>query len=290
VLQLNPQHFKQHVGKDHTELVGHSNTSKLFLDDEATNFEKLYPEETKKRLGKIVNRIDVDQNGLVSAEELTNWIDYIHKNHIKKDVQREWISRNPDKTEKISWSRYKQNVYGFLNDKSSNIPKTSLQDMIDRDKRRWDMADANSDGSLDIEEFKAFLHPEADERMSEVVLTEIIEDMDLDNDGHINLDEYIRDILDEEDLEPGLKEREITNFKDNLDLNKDGVMDRQEVKDWILPVQYDFARGEADYLITVSDKNEDKQLALHEILDNYKVFIGSQATDYGKGITRHEEL
>ena len=105
VLQLNPQHFKQHVGKDHAELFGHSNTSKLFLDDEATNFEKLYPEETKKRLGKIVNRIDVDQNGLVSAEELTNWIDYIHKNHIKRDVQREWIIRNPDKTEKISWSR-----------------------------------------------------------------------------------------------------------------------------------------------------------------------------------------
>ena len=77
---------------------------------------------------------------------------------------------------------------------------------------------------------QAFLHPEADERMSEVVLTEIIEDMDLDNDGYVNIDEYIRDILDEEDLEPGLKEREITNFKDNLDLNKDGVMDRQEVR------------------------------------------------------------
>ena len=54
--------------------------------------------------------------------------------------------------------RYKQNVYGFLNDKSSNIPKTSLQDMIDRDKRRWDMADANSDGSLDIEEFKEIIN------------------------------------------------------------------------------------------------------------------------------------
>ena len=77
---------------------------------------------------------------------------------------------------------------------------------------------------------QAFLHPEADERMSEVVLTEIIEDMDLDNDGHVNIDEYIRDILDEEDIEPGLKEREITNFKDNLDLNKDDVMDRQEVR------------------------------------------------------------
>ena len=30
--------------------------------------------------------------------------------------------------------------------------------MIDRDKRRWDMADANSDGSLDIEEFKEMIN------------------------------------------------------------------------------------------------------------------------------------
>ena len=42
--------------------------------------------------------------------------------------------------------------------------------------------------------------------------------------------------------------------------------------------------------MSVSDKNEDKVLDKFEVLDNYKVFIGSQATDYGKGITRHEEL
>ena len=55
-------------------------------------------------------------------------------------------------------------------------------------------------------------------------------------------------------------------------------------------MQYDFAHAEAEYLVSVSDKNEDKVLDKFEVLDNYKVFIGSQATDYGKGITRHEEL
>ena len=65
--------------------------------------------------------------------------------------------------------------------------------------------------------------------MSEVVLTEIIEDMDTDHDGEVNIEEYIRDILDDEDYEEGLKEREEINFRENLDKNKDGVMDREEV-------------------------------------------------------------
>ena len=122
-------------------MVGHSNTSKLFLDDEATNFEKLYPEETKKRLGKIVNRIDVDQNGLVSAEELTNWIDYIHKNHIKRDVQREWIIRNPDKTEKISWSRLITVMYTISKNSNSismnkcNEPIINMKQLFTRSSK-----------------------------------------------------------------------------------------------------------------------------------------------------------
>ena len=55
--------------------------------------------------------------------------------------------------------------------------------------------------------------------MSDVVLTEIIEDMDLDHDGQVNLEEYIRDILDGEEHDEELLEREKINFKENLDKN-----------------------------------------------------------------------
>ena len=65
--------------------------------------------------------------------------------------------------------------------------------------------------------------------MGDVVLTEIIEDMDLDRDGYVNLEEYIRDILDDEEHEPELEENEKKNFLENLDKNKDGVLDRKEV-------------------------------------------------------------
>ena len=169
VLQLNVQHFKEHINKDPEKVFNHSADGKLFLGDEAENFQKLYPEETKKRLGMIVDRIDADADGQVSVDELTEWIDYIHKDHIKRDVEREWVNRNPDKVEKLSWSRlvsgfrkqfllifvrYKQNVYGFLNDKSTNIPTNSLQEMVDRDDRRWRQADQDGDGNLNIVEFQ----------------------------------------------------------------------------------------------------------------------------------------
>ena len=77
---------------------------KMFLVDEAEEFTKLYPEETKKRLGLLVNKIDSSRDGLVSLDELTEWIDFVHKDHIRRDVEREWRIRNPDQVDKLSWT------------------------------------------------------------------------------------------------------------------------------------------------------------------------------------------
>ena len=52
--------------------------------------------------------------------------------------------------------------------------------MEGRDRRRWHLADANKDDNLDREEFSGFLHPESEERMGEIVVTELVEDMDSD--------------------------------------------------------------------------------------------------------------
>ena len=57
-----------------------------------------------------------------------------------------------------------------------------------------------------------------------------------------------------------------------------------------MPVQYDYARGEAEFLVKVSDDDKDGALTAREITDHYTQFTGSQATDYGAAITRHEEL
>ena len=91
--------------------------AKHFLIDEAEEFTRLYPEETKKRLGLLVAKIDSDRDGVVGVAELTDWIDLVHKDHIRRDVEREWLTRNPDQLDKLSWRRYKSNVYGALDHK-----------------------------------------------------------------------------------------------------------------------------------------------------------------------------
>ena len=68
-------------------------------------------------------------------------------------------------------------------------------------------------------------------------------------------------------------------------------MDREEVKDWIIPPDYDHAEAEAKHLIYESDTGEkDGKLTADEIVDKYDLFAGSQATDYGEALNRHEEF
>ena len=73
--------------------------------------------------------------------------------------------------------------------------------MEERDHRRWKLADLDNDGELNREEFKAFLHPEDQDHMKDIVVTETLEDIDKDGDGSINVDEYIGDMYRDDESE-----------------------------------------------------------------------------------------
>uniref|UniRef100_A0A2I3HCT2 Reticulocalbin 2 n=1 Tax=Nomascus leucogenys TaxID=61853 RepID=A0A2I3HCT2_NOMLE len=137
------------------------------------------------------------------------------------------------------------------------------------------------------EEFTAFLHPEEFEHMKEIVVLETLEDNDNNGDGFLDQDEYIVDMFSHEEngSEPDwvLSERE--QFNEFRDLNKDWKLDKDEIRHWILPQDYDHAQGEARHLVYESDKNKE------EILENWNMFVGSQATNYGEDLTKnHDEL
>ncbi|KAK2100610.1 hypothetical protein P7K49_021958 [Saguinus oedipus] len=86
-----------------------------------------------------------------------------------------------------------------------------------------------------------------------------------------------------------LSERE--QFNEFRDLNKDGKLDKDEIRHWILPQDYDHAQAEARHLVYESDKNKDEKLTKEEILENWNMFVGSQATNYGEDLTKnHDEL
>jgi len=265
-------------------------------EQEARTFEELTPEESRNRLGKIVDKMDVDTDGFVTLEELKTWIQNTQKRYIIEDVEKQWKSHNPKEENKLTWDEYRKSSYGFVDDSPENDVVEedgfSYREMMKRDQRRWQAADLDGDNILTKEEFTDFLHPEEVARMKDIVVLETMEDIDKDKDGKISLEEYIGDmyrgIPGEEEPEWVKSERE--QFSQYRDKNKDGTMDKDEVKTWIIPPDYDHAEAEAKHLLFESDKDKDKKLTKNEVLNKYDLFVGSQATDFGEALTRHDEF
>lgn len=63
------------------------------------------------------------------------------------------------------------------------------------------------------------------------------------------------------------------------------------MKQWILPeTDHMMALEESKHLIQSADENKDGKLSEEEIAQHHEVFVGSEATDYGRALPKHEEL
>jgi len=264
-------------------------------DEEYKTFDDLSPEEAKEKLGHLVDKMDSNGDGDVDEKELTMWIHYVQTKYIYDDTERQWEENDKDGDGKLSWDEYKENTYGFLTPeelKSEEDDGFSYEHMLVRDERRWKSADRENKGHLTKEDLTAFLHPEEYDHMKDMVIIETIEDIDRDADGRISLEEYIGDMWHEEDPgeEPDWVEEERRQFRDFRDKDDNGFLENDEVRDWILPSEYDHAENEARHLLDSCDNDGNGSLSKEEIIRNHDIFVGSQATDWGDAIVRHDEF
>jgi len=263
--------------------------------DEAKAFDELSEEESKQKLGELFHKVDeqVAVDGFVTEEELTKWIEYTQNRYVREDSEKQMEENDQDKDGFVTWEEYKGSVYGFM-DENNEGEQAEYAPILERDEHRFKLADVDKDSKLKLEEFTAFLHPEQHDHMKGIVVTETLQDIDKDKDGFISLEEYLGDLWPEEDRakedEPEWVKTEREQFAENRDKNKDGKMDADEVKDWILPPEDDHVISEAKHLIKESDSNGDGKISKEEMVEKYDLFVGSQATDFGEIFKTKEEL
>ncbi|KAM6301742.1 calumenin-like [Podargus strigoides] len=241
---------------------------------------------------KIVTKIDDNKDGFVTVEELKNWIKFAQKRWIYEDIERQWKGHDLNEDGLISWEEYKNATYGYILDDPDPDDGFNYKQMMVCDECRFKMADKDGDLTATKEEFTAFLHPEECDYMKDIVVQETMEDIDKNGDGFIDLEEYIGDMYsrDGDADEPEWVKTEREQFLEFRDKNQDGKMDKEETKDWILPSDYDHAKAEARHLVYKSDRDKDGKLSKEEIVEKYDLFVGSQATDFGEALVRHDEF
>ncbi|XP_054463073.1 reticulocalbin-3 isoform X1 [Anoplopoma fimbria] len=282
--------------RGHDDTHGFQYDHEAFLGkEEAKTFDQLTPEESKDKLAKIVDRIDMDKDGYINHAELHYWIKHRQRSYIAENVNKHWKDYDQNKDGKIGWEEYKNTTYGYyLGEEFDDIEdKATYKPLLTRDERRFKTADRDGDGTATREEFTAFLHPEEYDYMRDVVVQETMEDIDKNGDGKIDLTEYIGDMFTPEDgdSEPDWVQTERKHFSEFRDANKDGYMDAGEVADWVLPGEVDHADNEAKHLIHETDTDKDGRLTLSELLDKIDYIKISTITDYGgMRVDEHEEL
>ena len=58
--------------------------------------------------------MDKSGDGLVTEEELKEWIQFTQKRYIWDDAEKQMKQNDMDKDGKIAWDEYKNSTYGFI--------------------------------------------------------------------------------------------------------------------------------------------------------------------------------
>ena len=126
-----------------------------------------------------------------------------------------------------------------------------------------------------------FIYPQLSPESGAVLVPEAHADLDTDFDGRVSFEEFIS-------IHNGLGlgqvdfERERNYFEKDLDLDKDGYLDLEEIAEWVKPTGFVQAKSEVVYLMQLLDFNKDKVLTREEVLTDPTPFMNSQMTFFNQ--------
>uniref|UniRef100_A0A1L8DJD2 Reticulocalbin-3 n=2 Tax=Nyssomyia neivai TaxID=330878 RepID=A0A1L8DJD2_9DIPT len=300
LVAVSPATTHKHTHQSKERLVdgsshqNHKNTDQYEFDHEAIigsikeaqEFDKLTPEMSKKRLGMLVQKMDTNSDGFVDRHELKAWILRSFKQLSQEEADERFLDVDENNDRLVSWEEYVKDTYGMRTDHEDNKIHDSEEnyseeetEMIEDDKVMFRTADKNADGLLSQEEFVVFLSPEEHPEMMPLILEQTLRQKDKNGDGNIDFQEFVGDSAKHYDKEWLITEKE--KFDNEFDKDGNGFLTGNEILAWVVPSNEDVADDEVQHLFASSDDDHDDRLSHEEIIENYDIFVGSEATDYG---------
>ncbi|XP_075211432.1 stromal cell derived factor mayday isoform X1 [Lycorma delicatula] len=305
-----PLHSKEHgvtvIGRIHYEGFSDSKYYNFQNNNDFKTIEKfnkhklLSPPEL---LESIFLKVDKDNDGQLSIDEVSQYINLRTQEHIDSAMQENYglfmsIDVDP-RNGLVSWEEYHKYFLmqnGLSEDyankhveKHSSLDRV-LKEAISRDKASWSEAARNDPDFLTLDEFLAFRHPESSHITILGLVEELLDKLDRNDDDILTEDEFAQLKVGDNGealLSQGEKERR-EEFRTLVDTNSDGKADRKELVMYIDPKNPRHAKEEAISLVALADTSHDGKLSLQEVLSKVDLFLGSKMVDTARSF--HDEF
>lgn len=291
-----------HLGPDGEHDLEFDHEAILGSSEEAEEFDGLAPEEAKRRLALLLEKMDVNGDRLINPSELKEWILKSFETLSLEESTERFDETDSNADNFVTWKEYLIDTFD-LGDRLSIFDAEMAK--IENDPNRKDdvylmsedriifkAADVNKDDKLSREEYLSFSHPEEVESVHEALVDEVLKAKDVNEDGKLQFEEYVGDRGEDQDED--WMEEELKHFEDKLDTDFDDELGRDEIIAWIIPNNKEIADGEVEHLFKGADDNNDNILSFEEIIEHHDLFVGSEATNYGEQLNdlekSHDEL
>ncbi|XP_018329990.1 reticulocalbin-2 isoform X2 [Agrilus planipennis] len=221
---------KNHYSEDGEHDIEFDHEAILGSVKEAETFDHLPLEESKKRLKILLEKIDLNGDKIINKQELKVWILRSFKMLSEEEANERLEDVDENNDGKVTWEEYITDTYG----KDDELPvEQEDKQLLEDDKRVWEVADFDKNNFLENEEWLAFLHPEEHPAMIPHILEQTLSNKDKNGDGSIDFQEFIGTQGQERSKEWLLSEKD--KFDLEYDKNADGKLSGNEIISWIVP-------------------------------------------------------
>ena len=311
---------------DNDEYDEHNRWENEDFDEDYHDYDRYHDFNVTKRLEEIFPLIDLDQNGLVSREELRIWHYAQARNHSENRAEHEFDVTDNDHDGFVTLKEYLEDDFDV--DVTGNGTEKEMEEYnvrwIRNARKVFELTDTDKDGKLNRTEFFYFIHPEEGKRGSEIgkhLVAETIRDHDTNMDEKLNFTEFYESLfhqVDEVEEEP-VGSDDKTNINEEgsnnndaydesvmrvralalfarLDKDKDGLVTSHELHadeasyKKLHPTNDDHARDQSGSLVDDADENKDGGLSLVEILKNKMMFYSTAMTSEDDYHDYHDEF